>query len=92
LKIIASQSLVKHFFSPYKQFYKASIKQRYKAPNPKFSGEGRSASDNPSPLQRLFGLYFILMAEKCKKVNPKLETREKRKFSIATVNLSLLII
>jgi hypothetical protein len=32
------------------------------------------------------------MAEKSKKVNPKLETREKRKFSIATVNLSLLII
>jgi hypothetical protein len=35
--------------------------------NPKFSGEGWSESDNPSPLQRLFGLYFILMAEKAKK-------------------------
>jgi hypothetical protein len=45
-------------------------------PNPKFSGEGWSESDYPSPLQRLFGLYFILMAEKSKKVNPKLKARK----------------
>jgi hypothetical protein len=54
-------------------------------PNPKFSGEGWSECDNPSPLQRLFGLYFILMTEKSKKGNTTIETRKNKRLSMPTV-------
>jgi hypothetical protein len=61
-------------------------------PNPKFSGEGWSASDYPSPLQRLFGLYFILMSEKSKKVNLSIEAEKNRKLSLVTAKPLLLVV
>jgi hypothetical protein len=61
-------------------------------PNPKFSGEGWSVSDNPSPLQRLFGLYFISITKKSKKVNPSIKLRKNKKLSIPTVKPLLSVI
>jgi hypothetical protein len=54
-------------------------------------GECKRA-DNLSPLQRLFGLYFILMAEKSKKVDPKLEPGKNRKLSVVTAKPLLLVV